>query len=80
LDLDADLREFKEAKDDLIDSVGRYGGGPMSMVGGAKTEDDKGSSDDDAAKTDQESGTDKEIEKGVLEAEDPEEENKKDAG
>ena len=83
LDLDGDLRELKEAKDDLVDSVGSIGGGPMSMVGGGKTEGDKGSGDDDAdeaLKADQESETEKEIEKGSPEAEAVGEESKKDAG
>jgi Tat protein translocase TatB subunit len=83
LDLDGDLRELKEAKDDLVDSVGSIGGGPMSMVGGGKTEGDKGSGDDDAdeaVKADQDSETEKEIEKGSPEAEAVGEESKKDAG
>ena len=83
LDLDGDLRELKEAKDDLVDSVGSIGGGPMSMVGGGKTEGDKGSGDDDAdeaVKADQDSETEKEIEKGSPEAEAAGEESKKDAG
>jgi Tat protein translocase TatB subunit len=83
LDLDGDLQELKEAKDDLVDSVSSIGRGPVSMVGGGKTEDDKGSRDDEAdeaAKTGQENGADKEIEKGSLAAEAPGEESKKDAG
>ena len=55
----------------------------MSMVGGGKTEGDKGSGDDDAdeaLKADQESETEKEIEKGSPEAEAVGEESKKDAG
>jgi Tat protein translocase TatB subunit len=83
LDLDGDLQELKEAKDDLVDSVSSIGRGPVSMVGGGKTEDDKGSRDDEAdeaAKTGQENGADKEIEKGSLAAETPGEESKKDAG
>jgi Tat protein translocase TatB subunit len=83
LDLDGDLQELKEAKDDLVDSVSSIGRGPVSMVGGGKTEDDKGSRDDEAdeaAKTGQENGADKEIEKGSLAAENPGEESKKDAG
>ncbi len=83
LDLDGDLQELKEAKDDLVDSIGGFGGGPMSMVGGARREDDKGSQDDDASeaeKADQETKTDKEIEEESLEAEVSQEESKKDAG
>jgi len=81
LDLDGDLRELKEAKDDLVGSVSSIGRGPMSMVGGGKTEGDKGGRDDDAdeaLKADQVSETDQEIEKGSPEP--PGEESKKDAG
>ena len=55
----------------------------MSMVGGGRTEDDKGSRDNDAGeavKADQESAADKEIEKESPEARAPGEESKKDAG
>ena len=83
LDLDGDLQELKEAKDDLVDSVSSFGGGPTSMVGGGKTEDAKEAQNDDAGEaveTDQESEADKETEKGSLEAEAQGEESKKDAG
>ena len=80
LDLDGDLQELKEAKDDLVDSVSGIGGGPMSMVGGGKTEEDKGSQDDDAdeaVQTDLEAEDDKEKTQGSPDAETPGEESKK---
>jgi Tat protein translocase TatB subunit len=83
LDLDGGFQELKEAKDDLVDSVSGIGGGPISMVGGGETKNEKGSSDDEAGEADnagQEGEADKEIEKGSLEAETPGEESKKDAG
>ena len=83
LDLDGDFQELKEAKDDLVDSVSGIGGGPISMVGGGKTKNDKGSPADEAGEADnagQEDEAAKEIEKGSLEAETPGEESKKDAG
>ena len=83
LDLDGDFQELKEAKDDLVDSVSGIGGGPISMVGGGETKNEKGSSDDEAGEADnagQEDEAAKEIEKGSLEAETPGEESKKDAG
>jgi len=83
LDLDGDLQELKEAKDDLVDSVSGIGGGPMSMVGGGKTEEDQGSQDDDAdeaVQTDLEAENDKERAQESPEAETPGEESKKDAG
>ena len=83
LDLDGDLQELKGVKDDFVDSVSSIGGGPVSMVGGGKKEEVKGSEEGDAdepAKADSEIETDKEIEKGSLEVETPGEESKKDAG
>ena len=83
LDIDGDLQELREAKNDLVDSVSSIGGGPTSMVGGGKAEDDEGSQDDDAngtMRTDPENESDKEIENGSLAAEAPKEESKKDAG
>ena len=80
LDLDGDLQELKEAKDDLVDSVSGIGGGPMSMVGGGKTEEGKGSQDDDAdeaVQTNLEAENDKEKAQGSPDAETPGEESKK---
>jgi Tat protein translocase TatB subunit len=79
LDLNGDLQELKEAKNDLVDSVSGIGGGPTSMVGGGKTEADKGSQDDDADETvqaDLEAQNDKEKTQGSADAETPGEESK----
>jgi Tat protein translocase TatB subunit len=83
LDLDGDLQGLKGVKDDFVDSVSSIGGGPVSMVGGGKTEEVKGSEEGDADEpvgVDSEIEADKGIEKGSLDAETPGEENEKDAG
>jgi Tat protein translocase TatB subunit len=79
LDLDGDLQELKEAKDDFVDSVSGIGGGPTSMVGGGKTEEDKGAQDDgadEAVQTGLEAESDQEKAQGSPDAETPGEESK----